>query len=65
MYHFLLLADNMWINIEAVSSFGINFAADQCRALLKTDIPGIHFYTTDRSESVAGILSKLKNENLL
>ncbi|MDD5570517.1 MAG: methylenetetrahydrofolate reductase [Bacteroidales bacterium] len=50
---------------EALTSFGIEFAAAQCSALLKTNVPGLHFYTMDRSESVAGILSKLKSENFL
>lgn len=50
---------------EALSSFGIEYATAQCRDLLKTNIPGLHFYTMDRSESVVGILSKLKSEILI
>jgi len=50
---------------EALTNFGIQFATDQCRELLKSGVPGIHFYTMDRSKSVLGIVNKLCEEGVL
>ncbi|GBC63539.1 5,10-methylenetetrahydrofolate reductase [Desulfonema ishimotonii] len=50
---------------EAVLNLGIDFAAEQCRGLLKEGVDGLHFYTMDRSRSTTDILSRLKDENLL
>lgn len=45
---------------EAVVSYGIDYAARQCRELLAGGAPGVHFYTLNRSRSAATILSRLK-----
>ena len=50
---------------EAMVRYGIGFAVDQCRELLRAGMPGIHLYTMDRSESVLGIVQKLRQEGWL
>lgn len=50
---------------EALQDFGIDFALNQCRDLLKAGIPGLHIYTMDRSSSSAAIVERLRKENLL
>ena len=48
-----------------VLNFGIDFATEQCRGLLKKGVAGLHFYTMDRSKSTAEIINRLRQENLL
>lgn len=50
---------------DEVLNFGIDFATEQCRDLLKTGVPGLHFYTMNRKKSTTEILTRLKNDNLL
>jgi methylenetetrahydrofolate reductase (NADPH) len=50
---------------DAVLQLGIDFSAEQCRDLLKHDVPGLHFYTMDRAHSTSRIIEMLKNEKLL
>ena len=50
---------------EALEKFGIEFATNQCRELLKEGVPGLHIYTMDRSSSTVGIVNNLRNEGLL
>jgi methylenetetrahydrofolate reductase (NADPH) len=50
---------------DAVLNLGIDFAAEQCRELLKKGVAGLHFYTMNRSESTTEIINRLKQENLL
>lgn len=50
---------------DALVSFGIDHATEQCRELLKSDVPGLHIYTMDRSKSSKEILRRLRSENLL
>ncbi|MFZ5569671.1 MAG: methylenetetrahydrofolate reductase [Thermodesulfobacteriota bacterium] len=52
-------------NKDAVQNVGIEFATEQCRELLKAGVPGLHFYTMDRSQSTCEILNRLKQEKLL
>ena len=47
-------------NPAAVMDTGIRHAADQCRELLKYGVPGIHFYTLNRSPATIAILKELK-----
>ena len=49
----------------AVAEFGIEFATEQCRELIRTGVPGLHFYTMDRAKSVVEIVSRLREEGLL
>ncbi|MCP4748153.1 MAG: 5,10-methylenetetrahydrofolate reductase [Desulfobacteraceae bacterium] len=50
---------------DAVLDLGIGFATDQCKGLLEKGVPGLHFYTMNRSKSTAQIITKLKQEKLL
>jgi methylenetetrahydrofolate reductase (NADPH) len=47
---------------DAVSAIGIEWARDQCRALLEGGAPGLHFYTLNRSRSTREILGLLRAE---
>ena len=49
----------------AVAEFGVDFATEQCRELIRAGVPGLHFYTMDRSKSVVEIVSRLREEGLL
>ncbi len=50
---------------QALLDFGIEFAAGQCKDLLRTGVPGLHIYTMDRSNSSAAIVERLRKDNLL
>lgn len=50
---------------KALLKFGIDYALEQCRELLKAGVVGLHFYTMDRSQSTAAIVARLRNEGLL
>ncbi|MAE77840.1 MAG: methylenetetrahydrofolate reductase [NAD(P)H] [Planctomycetes bacterium] len=45
----------------AVTSIGISYAIDQCRELLANDVPGLHFYTLNKSSATRAILSRLRH----
>lgn len=44
---------------EEALQFGIDFATAQCRDLLRHDVPGIHFYTLNRSRATRLIFEQL------
>ncbi|MGM0452913.1 MAG: methylenetetrahydrofolate reductase [Thermodesulfobacteriota bacterium] len=50
---------------EGVLQFGIELATRQCRELLQNGVPGLHFYTMNRSKSVNAIVTALQKEGLL
>jgi methylenetetrahydrofolate reductase (NADPH) len=50
---------------EAVLDYGIDQAVEHCRGLLRQNVPGLHFYTMDRSRSTSEIVRRLKADNLL
>lgn len=50
---------------KALVDFGVDFALNQCRGLLEHGVPGLHFYTMDRSKSVVRIINKLREEGLV
>jgi len=50
---------------NAVLTAGIQFAVNQCKGLLNAGVPGLHFYTMNRSKSTIEIISQLRQENLL
>lgn len=50
---------------QALLDFGIEFAADQCKDLLRAGAHGLHIYTMDRSSSSTGIIERLRKDNLL
>jgi methylenetetrahydrofolate reductase (NADPH) len=45
---------------QAVTDFGVAHATLQCAELLERGVPGIHFYTLNRSPATRAILSALK-----
>jgi len=46
-------------NDEASLQTGVDFAAEQCRALLANGAPGIHFYTLNRSKATLRTVAEL------
>ncbi len=44
---------------EAVIEYGIEYATNQCRELLREGAPGIHFYTLNKARSTTAILKNL------
>ncbi|MEX0725516.1 MAG: methylenetetrahydrofolate reductase [NAD(P)H] [Planctomycetaceae bacterium] len=44
---------------EAQFEIGVEHAIEQCRQLLKADVPGIHFYALNRSQACERILQAL------
>lgn len=49
----------------AVLDYGIEFAYQQCAALIEAGVPGVHIYTMDRSKTTSEIVSRLRGEGLL
>ena len=50
---------------KAVRDFGVGFAIRQCRELLGAGLPGLHFYTINRSLSTMRIVEELRGEGLI
>jgi methylenetetrahydrofolate reductase (NADPH) len=50
---------------DALIDFGVEFALQKCRDLLAHDVPGLHFYTMDKSTSTVRIVTKLREEGAL
>ena len=47
---------------EAVAKIGVDHAVTQCEDLLRSGVPGIHFYTLNRSRSTHDILLRLRKD---
>ncbi|HEV8548996.1 MAG TPA: methylenetetrahydrofolate reductase [NAD(P)H] [Polyangiaceae bacterium] len=45
---------------DAVRAAGVDYATDQCRDLLARGVPGIHFYTLNRSLATRHVLDRLR-----
>ena len=50
---------------QEVLDYGVEFALNQCKNLLKQGVPGLHFYTMDRAPSTTRILTALRAERFL
>jgi methylenetetrahydrofolate reductase (NADPH) len=46
-------------DLEAVKALGIDLAAKQCHELLQAGVPGLHFYTLNKSEATIAIRNQL------
>jgi methylenetetrahydrofolate reductase (NADPH) len=51
--------DELGENDEAAAEFGIEHATNQCKDLLRAGVPGLHFYTLNKSRSTVEVLKKL------
>jgi methylenetetrahydrofolate reductase (NADPH) len=47
-------------NAQAVAEAGVSLAIAQCQELLERGVPGIHFYTLNKSKSTRTIIETLK-----
>jgi methylenetetrahydrofolate reductase (NADPH) len=51
--------DRFLDNDEAAAEFGIEYATRQCEELLRAGVPGLHFYTLNKSRSTVQVLKNL------
>jgi methylenetetrahydrofolate reductase (NADPH) len=51
--------DELGNDDEAAVDFGIEYATRQCEELLRAGVPGLHFYTLNKSHSTVQVLKKL------
>jgi len=51
--------DQLAGNDEAAAEFGIEYATKQCGELLRAGVPGLHFYTMNKSRSTVRVLKNL------
>ena len=56
---FLKRLDEIGDDDEAAAKFGIEYATEQCRVLLKSGVQGIHFYTLNKAASTTAIVRNL------
>lgn len=51
--------DELGDDDEAAAEFGIEYATRQCEELLRAGVPGLHFYTLNKSRSTVQVLKNL------
>jgi methylenetetrahydrofolate reductase (NADH) len=51
--------DELGDDDEAAVEFGIEYATHQCEELLRAGVPGLHFYTLNKSHSTVQVLKNL------
>ncbi len=47
-------------NDEACAEFGIDYATRQCEELLRSGVPGLHFYTLNKARSTSQVVKNLR-----
>src|SRR5215469_687196 len=52
--------DELGDNDEASAEYGIEYATAQCKELLRAGVPGLHFYTLNKSRSTVEVLKNLR-----
>ena len=52
--------DALGDNDDAAAEFGIEYATEQCKDLLRAGVPGLHFYTLNKSRSTLQVLKNLE-----
>jgi len=56
---FVARLDELGDDDAAVTQFGIDYATEQCAALLKFGVPGLHFYTLNKAHSTVAVARNL------
>ena len=56
---FLKRLDEIGGDDEAATKYGIEYATEQCRVLLKSGVQGLHFYTLNKAASTIAIVRNL------
>jgi methylenetetrahydrofolate reductase (NADPH) len=56
---FLARIDELGADDAAVTAYGIDYATAQCADLLQNGVPGLHFYTLNKSHSTLRVLEGL------
>jgi methylenetetrahydrofolate reductase (NADPH) len=51
--------DALGTDDSAAAEFGIEYATQQCEALLRAGVPGLHFYTLNKAASTVRVLTNL------
>jgi len=51
--------DELGADEEATVEYGIEYATRQCEELLRAGVPGLHFYTLNKSQSAVRVLKNL------
>lgn len=49
-------------DLTAIESYGIEYASQQCQELLEKGVPGIHFYTLNKSRATREIVRNLQQK---
>ncbi len=56
---FLSQLEKLGDDDQAATQFGIDYATEQCAALLKFGVPGLHFYALNKSHSTLAVCKNL------
>ncbi len=57
---FLRRIEELGDNDEAVAAYGIEYATEQCAALLEFGVAGLHFYTLNKAHSTLRVVENLR-----
>ena len=48
-------------DIESLRSYGVDIISELCETLIQYKVPGIHFYTLNKSAIISKIINNVKN----